>query len=811
MLDPVRFRLIDELFDRALELPAAERAAFIADAAGADEELAAEVAGLLASVTPSEAAVGESVADFAAPLLADLTEDDAVSESIAEIGPWRVLGQLGRGGMGAVYLAERADGAYERNVAIKVVKLGMDTVELLRRFAAERRILASLDHPNIARFIDAGSTADGRPYLVLEHVEGERIDRWCDGRALSVADRVRLFRLVCEAVHQAHSRLVVHRDIKPTNVLVTAAGVPKLLDFGIAKLLLADDATSTSTGWRMLTPEYAAPEQIAGDAVTTATDVYALGRLLSELLTGARPGEQPADRAAVAAARGTTPDRLRALVRGDLDTIIRRATAPDPERRYSSALQLSEDLERWATGMPVAARPDSAAYRAGKFVRRHRIGVSAAAIALLALAGFSSAMTASQRATAVALTRAEDERDTAEQTAALLEGLFAAGDPTAPRPERLDTFRVAALLDRGAVRVRADLADRPAVQARLLRAIGDAYRGLGLIEPADTMLREAVTAQRATDDPLNLAQALTSLGRLELIRGRPADAEPLFREAMQLRDGRLEASHPDAIYARTNLAASLQDQGNFTDAAALYDEALAELDAAAAPDTASLTIVLNGRATVANRTGDNETALRLAERILDMDRARFGAVHTRVAVDLNNVALIRMRLGQLQEADVMYAEAVDVLRATVGNRHPIYFNAVGGLARVRLRRGQLEDSRRLLEDAVAAQRALPGPPAPEFAVNLSYYAETLEALALHEAAEGAATESLAVNRRIFGDVHPAVAITLGQVARIRCARGAVTEAERGFDEALQMLESTTSPSNPRLATMREELRACTAR
>jgi eukaryotic-like serine/threonine-protein kinase len=810
MLDPVRFRLIDELFDRALQLPPAERAAFIAEAAGADHDLAAEVAGLLASVTTSEAAVGESVADFAAPLLADLAADDA-AESIGEIGPWRVLGQLGRGGMGAVYLAERSDGAYERNVAIKVVKLGMDTVELLRRFADERRILASLDHPNIARFIDAGSTTDGRPYLVLEHVEGERIDRWCDGRTLPVADRVRLFRLVCEAVHQAHSRLVVHRDIKPTNVLVTAAGVPKLLDFGIAKLLLADDATATSTGWRMLTPEYAAPEQIAGNAVTTATDVYALGRLLSELLTGARPGEQPADRAAVAAARGTTPDRLRAAVRGDLDTIIRRATAPDPERRYSSALQLAEDLERWATGMPVAARPDSAAYRGGKFVRRHRIGVSAAAIALLALAGFSSAMTASQRATAVALTRAEDERDTAEQTATLLEGLFAAGDPTAPRPERLDTFRVAALLDRGAVRVRADLADRPAVQARLLRAIGDAYRGLGLIEPADTMLRAAVTAQRTTDDPLNLAQALTSLGRLELNRGRAADAEPLFREALQLRDGRLEAAHPDAIYARTNLAASLLDQGNFPAAAALYDDALAELDAASAPDTASLTIVLNGRATVANRTGDNETALRLAERILDMDRARFGAVHARVAVDLNNVALMLMRLGHLAEADSMQTAAVDMLRATVGDRHPMYFNGVGVLSRVRSRRGQHENSRRLLEDAIAAQRALPVPPGPEFAVNLSHYAETLEALALHAPAEGAAVEALAENRRIFGDVHPAVAITLGQVARIRCARGAVTEAAGTFGDALKMLESTTSPSNPRLATMREELRVCTAR
>jgi tetratricopeptide (TPR) repeat protein len=280
---------------------------------------------------------------------------------------------------------------------------------------------------------------------------------------------------------------------------------------------------------------------------------------------------------------------------------------------------------------------------------------------------------------------------------------------------------------------------------------------------------------------------------------------------LQLRDGRLQAAHPDAIYARTNLAASLLDQGNFPAAAALYDEALAELDAAAAPDTASLTIVLNGRATVANRSGDNETALRLAERILDMDRARFGAVHTRVAVDLNNVALIRMRLGQFQEADAMYSEAVDVLRATVGDRHPMYFNAVGGLARVRLRLGQLEDSRRLLEDAVAAHRALPGPPGPEFAVNLSHYAETLEALALHAPAEDAALEAVAVNRRIFGDVHPAVAITLGQVARIRCARGEVNEAERGFDEALRMLESTTSPTNPRLATMREDLRVCTGR
>ena len=336
------------------------------------------------------------------------------------IGPYRVVRELGRGGMGAVYLAERADGQYEQRVALKLIKRGMDTEQVLARFRAERQILASLDHPNIARLLDGGSTEQGVPFFAMEYIEGEPIDSYADQRSLDVAERLQLFLQVCGAVTYAHQHLVVHRDIKPLNILVTAEGVPKLLDFGIAKVLhdSPDDVTSTVTGMRLLTPEYASPEQVEGRHATTVSDVYALGVVLYELLTGRSP-YRPRSRApidVVEAVRTTDPERpsaaggtekLRRRLRGDLDTILLTALRKEPARRYQSVEQLAGDLRRHLEGLPVRARPDTFGYRAGKFVRRNRVAVAAGTLVILALVGGTVATAYQARQARAAQARAE--------------------------------------------------------------------------------------------------------------------------------------------------------------------------------------------------------------------------------------------------------------------------------------------------------------------------------------------------------------------------------------------------------------------
>ena len=432
---------IRTLFDAALEHPPSERASFLEQSCPDDPALRAEVASLLDAHEHAEA-----TGAFESPFQIENQGGEGADpngmmsspdESDRRIGPYRLVRQLGRGGMGTVYLAERVDGQFRQTVALKLIRWGLDTDDALARFASERQILADLDHPNIARLYDGGVTDDGRPYFAMEYVEGESITDYCDRYRFSIAQRLDLFRTVCRAVQHAHRNLIVHRDLKPSNILVTeedddgtGGAQIKLLDFGIAKLLAEDaldttlDLPRTRTGQQALTPEYAAPEQLKGEAITTATDVYQLGVLLYELLTGRRPhrsttrlrhevpqmvleeapvapsmavgrtqerqGDDTTESVtpeAVAGARSTDPAELRRTLAGDLDVICLKALKKSPERRYADVDALADDLERHVTGRPVQARPDSWAYRIGKFVRRHRFGVGAVLLIFLSLVG----------------------------------------------------------------------------------------------------------------------------------------------------------------------------------------------------------------------------------------------------------------------------------------------------------------------------------------------------------------------------------------------------------------------------------------
>ncbi len=409
--DPTRWREAKRILDEALERPAAARAAFIAEASGGDEELRRDVASL--------AAAAEDDGNILDTPVALPFEDVPPRSRLGErIGAYELLSELGRGGMGIVYLARRADDEFQKKVAIKLVSASLADDVALGRFRSERQISASLDHPHIARLLDGGTTEAGEPYFVMEYVEGEPLLRYCDTRKLSVRERLRLFQDVCAAVQYAHQSLVVHRDLKPGNILVTSGGEAKLLDFGIAKMLDPDGSVragqETATLYRMLTPDYASPEQVRGRVVTTASDVYALGVVLYELMAGRRPYhvENPEPAELLRLVCEEDPEKPSTLagareVRGDVDAIVMKAMRKEPQRRYLSAAAFSEDIERHLQGRPVLARRGTTAYRAGKFVRRHRFGVAAAGLLLVALAGGLAATLREARRAREAEARAE--------------------------------------------------------------------------------------------------------------------------------------------------------------------------------------------------------------------------------------------------------------------------------------------------------------------------------------------------------------------------------------------------------------------
>ncbi|MBN8482728.1 MAG: serine/threonine protein kinase, partial [Xanthomonadales bacterium] len=445
-----RYAILRELLD----LEPAARAAALAVHGAVDPVLAGELRELL---DLTDAGVLDRDAAGLAAELVD-AQDDALAPG-ATIGAWRVLRALGSGGMGSVHLVERAGDGYVQQGALKLIKRGMDSGEIVARFRRERGILSRLNHPNIARLLDGGTAADGRSFLVMEYVDGETLDAWSERAQASGAVRVELFLALCAAVAHAHHQLVVHRDIKPGNVMVARDGEPRLLDFGIAKVLADDDAESTRTLHGPVSRAYAAPEQLGSGIVTTATDIYQLGLLLRHLF-------------------GTD------VARGDLAVVIARATDADPARRYATVEALAEDVRRWRDGRPILARADSAGYRLRRFVARHKLAVAFAALAVLGLVG----------AAAVALwqaDRAEREATLARSAQAFLASVFDAAAPDAEAGARV-TARD--LLDRGSQRIDSDLADSPQLRAELLGTFGTLYRQLGQYESADTMLARALEA-----------------------------------------------------------------------------------------------------------------------------------------------------------------------------------------------------------------------------------------------------------------------------------------------------------------------------
>jgi serine/threonine-protein kinase len=781
------WRRIEALFDEAGSLPAAERAAFLSRVCGDDLEMRREVESLLAADANAAEFLGRPAVAVASP-------PPPPTLVGRRVGQYRVQAKLGEGGMSSVYLAVRADDAYQQKVALKVLGYAADRSDLAARFRAERQILASLDHPGIARLLDGGTTDDGRPYLVMEHIEGAPLDRYCDAQGLGVDARIDLFRQVCAAVQYAHQHLVVHRDIKPSNILVDALGVPRLLDFGIAKLLegaeVPGTVEATLTGQRLMTPQYASPEQVGGGAITTATDVYSLGVVLYVLLTGHLPYRVPGtgsgalQRAVLeqdpvrpsTAAGATAPFRRK--LRGDLDNIVLTALRKEPGRRYPSVALLSEDLRRYRRQLPVTAQPDTLGYRARKFVGRHKGGVAGAALAMAVILGLAGTMTVQ----AVRLARQRDEiraeRDKAVKLTHFLEQVFAGSDPSEARGEALTAREI---LDKGAGRAIGDLADQPETQAALALVIGRVYASLGMRERAQPLLQQSLTVRQRLygRSDLAVAESLLALASLDQERSEFAAAEAGQRQALDILRGRLGGEDARVGDALNDLSATLIARAKYPEAESALREALAIHRTAHGNAHETVAGDLSNLGSLLRKTGKLPEAEASHREALAIGRSAFGSLHPKLARQVNNLAVVLKDQGSLEEAETLAREALGITRKLYGAEHPDIALQLSNLGSILLARGDYEGAVATARQGFEMRRKLFGPGHEQVAMSLSNLADALEQQGDPSAARPLYEEALRIQRKVYGGEHPRCAVVLTHLADL-----ALAEGDRGKAESL---------------------------
>lgn len=774
---------VEKLFEAASRLLQDERAAFLDRSCGEDAAVRTAVEQLLAAADGAE----HYFSDLSNRLGLQSVFDGGLELPRNEIiGAYRLLKLIGRGGMGAVYLAERADEQFEKRVALKLLPIGIGGEAAQRRFLAERQILAQLVHPNIARLLDGGISDDSTPYFVMDYVDGVPIDVYCETNRLNLDQRIALFIEVAEAVEYAHRNLVVHRDIKPGNILVEPSGDVKLLDFGVAKLLVpdADDDHLTHLAGRPLTLKYASPEAIRGEAVTTATDIYSLGLLLYVLLTGRFPypvntqdstevqrlicdheatlpsrvlqGLADATVQKIAAHAGLTPRSLSQRLRGDLDTIITKALRKDPDRRYSTVEQLIADLDRHRRGLPVAARSPSTAYRLQKFVRRHKAGVATAAaivVALIAVAGTAVYTTVNsvQQARQIAA-----ERDKAKQINDFLLSIFELSSPNQTRGE---TVTALGLLNRGAERVRTEMVGQPRRQALLMHSIAGVYSELSQFDTAKSLLEEARTLHHdiGSDRSADYASSTELYAEIREIEGEFDEAEELFRQAVGIRR---ELAVPNDLAKSLLMLGRIQHKkGQVDEAETLYREALQ-----------------------IRRSVDNEDDETIAEA-------------------LSYIGSIQQQRGNLDEAEAMQREALAIRRSIFGTDHITLVESNHNLGSVLMDNGKFDDARSHFEEALRISIML----MPEGDQGRSFLynglGSTYERMGDLARASENFQHSLDVLLRFFDAQHPTVAIVQGNLGRVLVKRGAYSDGEALLRSGLETL-GDMAPTHRYLARMR---------
>jgi eukaryotic-like serine/threonine-protein kinase len=761
-----RWNQLETLFHKSLELEPEARSAFLDDSCGEDTALRKELDALLDAVdTPTDILV-QPIFEAAQSVVAE-SKRDALDPG-TRIGHYEIISLLATGGMGEVWLAEQKQ-PVRRCVAIKLIKAGMDTREVVARFESERQALALMDHPAIAKVFDAGSTPEGRPYFAMEYVPGIPITAYCDKHKLTVRQRMELFMLVCEGVQHAHQKAIIHRDLKPSNILVTEIDgkpLPRIIDFGVAKATsqkLTAGTLYTRVGTRIGTLGYISPEQadpIVED-VDTRTDVYSLGAVLYELLTGAIPldlrklpfdevlrrlreHDTPppstklrtlgGDFAITAQNRGADPPALARQLRGDPDAIALKALEKDRARRYASASDLAADIGRYLRNEAVTAHPPSTAYRARKYIRRHRLGVAVAATAVVLLIGFAAAMGVQAR-------RIARERDRANRVAEFMKGMFKVSDPSQARG---NTVTAREILDKASKEIDTGLAKDPETQAQLMDVMGEVYESLGLYPRAQPLLERALDIQRRIHGPRNpeTLKAADDLALLLYREGHYADAEKMGRETLDVRHQVLGPDHPETLKSMLTLALTLDDEGHYAEAEKMERE------------------------------------------LLDIQRRVLGPEHRDTLETIANLATTLMAEGRYAEAEKMERELLDIESRVLGPEHPTTLDTITNLSVTLMHEGRYAEAERMERELLNIERRVLGPEHPDTLVTINGLAGTLEEQGRYAEAEKMERELLDIQRRVLGPEHPETAVSVYNLSCLAARQGRRNEALSLLREAV---------------------------
>ena len=785
---------MQSLFHSATGRPRAEWRTWLEQEVRDDTALVDRVMNMLSADADEASVLDRGSGDLAANLF-----DTSTSAIGRRIGPYRITSLLGEGGMGVVYLARRDD--LDTEAAVKVLRDAWVSPSRRERFAAEQRLLAHLNHPAIARMYDAGTLEDGTPWIVMEHVDGVPLTDACRDRRLALRDRLRLFRTVCEAVVHAHQHLVVHRDVKPTNILVRADGTVKLLDFGIAKQLeQLGDSDRTQTGLRLMTPAYAAPEQVRGDPVGVYTDVYSLGVVLYELVAGRLP-HSPVDRTAGEVERAiltAEPERVSVAARAsatpmvtasraewnDLDVLCATAMHREPSRRYASVDALIRDLDHFLASEPLDAQPDSFRYLSARFISRNRRLVAAAAVVVAVIVALNVFY-------AVRLTRARDaavaEAARTGRIQRFVTQLFQGGDQAAGPAESL---HVVTLVDRG-VRDARSLTSEPAIQAELFQTLGSIYRQLGQLERADTLLRDALKGRTTVngDSSAERAASLVALANLRTDQADYAAAESLARAAVSLSSATLPPSHPQVAEATEALGRALTDKGDYDAAIPVLLDAVRKRESAGEESVEYASSVYE----LANANfyaGHYDVSDSLNRLVLGVHRRVYGERHPSVSDDLINLGASQFERGNYVEAERFYREAFAITLAHYGNDHYKTASNLTMIGRSLVRQQRFDEAVAALTQALAIRERVYGPVHPNVASTVNELGSVALQRERYADAEAAFRRMASIYAAVYKNKHYVIGIARSNLASVFLARGDNRSAEAMFREAIAMYQAT---------------------
>lgn len=778
-MDHTRWELIKSLVDRALTLKGRERETYIATICRNHPAISTEIREMLESIEESERNhFMQEIRSDQKNMLHDIRQQQGETPADKtflnrEIGPYRITEILGEGGMGSVFRATRADGEFQQQVAIKLIKNRTGSNETLHRFRVEREILAGLQHPNIAHLLDGGLTKDGISFLVLEYIDGKPIDQYCDENRLTIAERLELFKDVCSAVQYAHTKLIVHRDLKPDNIFVTNKGVVKVLDFGIAKLLDPQlqqlSGVETLPGQKIWTPQYAAPEQLTGKAVTVGTDIYALGILLHKILAGSYPYQldgknlaemehiirnatpilpsqslkQHHDPETCALSRKTTAKALLQTLRGDLDALVAKAIRKEPEYRYQSVKEISDDIDRYTSGTPIQAREGTYRYRAGKFIRRHKAGLSAAAsflIILLLFAGIYTWRITEER------NLAQMERDKLEQVVEFMTTLFDTGNPIKNEGVSVSPQM---LLERGVDEAKL-LKEQPDLQAHIYTVVGNIYMILGEYHLAEERYREALNINQKVfeADVPALAESMNNIARALTRQGKYDSARTMYRRALDMQINHFGEQHPE-------VAETLSLFGSWTPVTSM------------------------------------EEAARMRERSLQIRRAAYGDHHIKVADSYIETGRIKRSMARPDEAIIDFNKALEIRTSILGPNHPDVAECMVLLGDVYTLYDVNRDSAEFLyRHALQILQPKYQSYHPSLLHALGSYADLQSENGNHKQAQDLIERSLEVRQTVFGDNHPMTADGLNQLAEAFYEQGLYKKAADFYRKGLKIKAET---------------------